>query len=120
MTGSLGLARLLVLGIGVCLFVAGLAVIAVGHGAALFTGLWLLVIGVVVMVATLIERIRYRSDAADRSGKPAGPGGGEPLGWHLEPRFLRTDEVFTDPTSGRLMRVWMDPSTGERRYVAEA
>lgn len=27
-----------------------------------------------------------------------------------------TDEVFTDPASGKPMRVWYDPETGEREY----
>ena len=31
----------------------------------------------------------------------------------------RTDEVFRDPTTRRLMRVWIDPKDGSRHYVAE-
>ena len=27
-----------------------------------------------------------------------------------------TDEVFTDPATGKQMRVWYDPATGEREY----
>lgn len=27
-----------------------------------------------------------------------------------------TDEVFIDPASGKQMRVWYDPKTGEREY----
>jgi hypothetical protein len=30
-----------------------------------------------------------------------------------------TDEKFVDPESGKLVTVWFDPSTGERRYVSE-
>lgn len=30
-----------------------------------------------------------------------------------------TDEMFVDPESGRRMRVWYDPSTGQREYRAE-
>ena len=71
------------------------------------------------MIGTLIERVRYRSEATDRSGEPHGPGGGEPAGATIEPRFRRSDEVFIDPTSSRTMRVWIDPGSGERRYVAE-
>jgi hypothetical protein len=73
----------------------------------------------VITVATLVERVRYRSDATDRAGDPAGPAGGEPLGTRLDPRFCRSDEVFVDPTSGHRMRVWLDPTSGERRYLAE-
>lgn len=28
----------------------------------------------------------------------------------------RTDEVFTDPSTGKPMRVWFNPETGEREY----
>jgi hypothetical protein len=31
----------------------------------------------------------------------------------------RTDEVFIDPDSGQKMRVWYDPSTGQRDYRPE-
>jgi hypothetical protein len=31
----------------------------------------------------------------------------------------RTDEVFRDPSSGRVMRVWYDPRDGSRHYVPE-
>lgn len=30
--------------------------------------------------------------------------------------FEPTDEVFTDPATGKSMRVWHDPATGERDY----
>jgi membrane protein implicated in regulation of membrane protease activity len=33
-----------------------------------------------------------------------------------DPRFRATDEVFRDPASGRQTRVFVDPTTGERRY----
>ncbi len=33
--------------------------------------------------------------------------------------WQRTDEVFRDPTTRRLMRVWIDPKDGSRHYVAE-
>ncbi|HEY1331022.1 MAG TPA: hypothetical protein VGH10_06040 [Actinomycetota bacterium] len=33
--------------------------------------------------------------------------------------WQRTDEVFRDPTTRRLMRVWVDPRDGSRHYVAE-
>ena len=65
-----------------------------------------------LIVGALIERMRYRSDAVDRSSHPVGPGGGEPLDSALEPRFAPTEEVFVDPTSGHRMRVFMDASHG--------
>jgi hypothetical protein len=33
--------------------------------------------------------------------------------------FRPTDELFIDPTSGARLRVYLDPTTGERRYYAE-
>ena len=105
--------------------------LAVGIGGALLFGLGLLltisgsadafpllVAGAIGIVAGVWERTRYRSLAAERGDAPPGPGGGEPPD-ALEPRFKRTDEVFVDPTTGRVMRVYLDASTGERRYRAE-
>lgn len=31
----------------------------------------------------------------------------------------RTDEVFIDPDTGQRMRVWYDPTTGQREYRPE-
>ncbi|HEY6058151.1 MAG TPA: hypothetical protein VIV06_08965 [Candidatus Limnocylindrales bacterium] len=100
------------------LFLAGLAAVAVGGAAAGFGGAWLIVAGGVLIIALAFERTRYRSEASDRRAEPTGPGGGEPPA-ALEPRFQRTGEVFVDPTSGHLMRVFVDPQTGERRYRSE-
>ena len=36
-----------------------------------------------------------------------------------EPGWVRTDEVFKDPVSDRLTRVWADPA-GQRHYVPES
>jgi hypothetical protein len=35
------------------------------------------------------------------------------------PHWLRTDEVFVDPTTRRRMRVWEDPADRSRHYVPE-
>ena len=59
-------------------------------------------------------------DAERTAGRAAGPGGGEPAGTSARAALPpRRDEVFVDPTTGVRMRVWLDPATGERRYVAE-
>ncbi|MGZ3631561.1 MAG: hypothetical protein ACXWQ6_03090 [Candidatus Limnocylindrales bacterium] len=66
------------------------------------SAIWVGVGAVVLLVAAVYEHGRYRAAlASDRS------------------RFLRTEEVFTDPTSGQRTRVWFDPSTGERDYRPE-
>jgi len=108
-------ARAVIVIVAALVALAGLAAASVGGG---FGALWLTVMGVAVVVAVLIERERYRSEAADQPFEPIGPGGGEPSG-AIEPRFRPTDELFVDPTTQHTMRVHVDPRTGERRYVAE-
>ena len=103
--------------IGTLIALAGLAVTIAGGGAG-FGGLWVTIIGVGIVLVVVLERQRYRSEEADRTFEPVGPGGGEPAG-SIEPRFRATEELFVDPTTGHRMRVHVDPRTGERRYVAE-
>jgi hypothetical protein len=67
---------------------------------------WIIIVVVVVgIVIALFGWDRYRG-----SRKSAADGGAS------QP----TNEVFTDPDTGRRMRVWYDPSTGRREYRAEA
>ncbi len=108
---------LLVLAGALALF-AGLAVMVTG-GPDGIGGIWLVLIGAVLLLAVAFERSRYRGEHAERTADIPGPGGGEPLDARLEPRFRRTDEIFEDPSSHRRMRVWQDARTGERRYRAE-
>ena len=103
--------------IGALLVLAGLGLVGLGGNIG-GSGLWITIIGAGIVVAVVIERQRYRSEEADRTFEPIGPGGGEPPGT-IEPRFRPTDELFVDPTTGHRMRVHVDPRTGERRYVAE-
>ena len=109
------LTRLLVLGLGLVLTIVGLSLVGQQSGE----GLYPLVIGLGLIVAAVIERVRYRSGEAERNAAAPGPGGGEPVGTSLDPRFRPTDERFVDPTTGVRMRVWLDPVVGERRYMAE-
>jgi len=119
MTMGLSLARLFVLVAGVVIAILGIYLIALPGGPGTVVGIYTVLGGLALIVGALIERIRYRSDATDRDGTPAGQAGGEPPGTALDARFRRTDEIFVDPTSGERMRVWLDPSDGERRYVSE-
>jgi hypothetical protein len=65
------------------------------------TVVWVIVVVVVVIgiVVAVFGWDRYRGDGK-ATGEPAQP----------------TDEVFTDPATGKTMRVWYNPSTGEREY----
>lgn len=38
-------------------------------------------------------------------------------GGAVQPHWVATDEVFRDPTSGVVMRVWVDPTDGRRHYA---
>ena len=106
--------------LGLLLMLAGLGVIVGIPGlSGSIPGLELVAIGAFLVIAVAVERQRYRSAAAERTNAAVGPGGGEPAGTPLDPRFGPTAEVFIDPTSGRRMRVVIDPANGERRYVAE-
>jgi hypothetical protein len=113
------LARVLVGTLGVLFILGGIGLAAVtGPGGSLASALFLFVPGVLMIAAVILERTRYRSLHAERTGDSYGPGGGEPGA--PEPRFRPTDERFVDPTTHVAMRVWLDPATGERRYVPEA
>ena len=118
-TGSLVI-RVILGVVGVGLLLGGLG-LAFGFGSlpeGLVGAAWLIIGGVILIVAAVIEVSRYRSQSAEQGRIPPGPGGGETT--PLEPRFQATEEVFIDPTSNLRMRVFLDPGTGERRYISEA
>ena len=108
--------RIVIAVVSTLIFFAGVALIVAG-GPSILGGVQALIIGAIGILAVTLERGRYRSEHAERVSAPAGPGGGENN--PLEARFQRTEEAFIDPTSGRHMRVFLDPQTGERRYQAE-
>ena len=106
--------RWLAFGLGALIVLGGFAAASSGGSVE---GAEAIVLGAALMIVAVLQRARYRSNSAELSHEEAGPGGGED--GLLEPRFLPTNEVFVDPTSRRLMRVFADPRTGERRYRAE-
>src|SRR5437667_377932 len=77
-------------------FIAGLIVVSAG-GPAAPDGIGPLVLGGALLIAVVLERQRYRSEAAERLEVRPGPGGGEPEA--LPARFQRTEERFVDPTT---------------------
>jgi hypothetical protein len=114
----IGAARVVLVVFGIALVFLGLVVLAEGERGSVTGSLFLIVPGLVCLVVPWFERLRYRSNDHDRANPSVGPAGGEPTG-PPEPRFQRTDEVFIDPTSGLRMRVFLDPRSGDRRYVPE-
>lgn len=112
------IARGLIGALGVLLMLGGIGLAAAtGGGGDLFAALSLFVPGVLLVAAAFLERLRYRSLSAEATGDAHGPGGGEQA--PPEPRFRPTEERFLDPTTRVPMRVYVDPATGERRYVPE-
>ena len=110
------LGRVLVGGLGVIMILGSLGVAATdATGSGLFSALFLFVPGVVMVAAVFLERTRYRSLHAERTGDGHGPGGGEAN--RPDGRLRPTEERFVDPTTNVPMQVWVDPSSGERRYV---
>ena len=97
---SLGLLRAALLIVGLAM-TAGAAALA-GIGCGLGIALRLAIPGLVLVVAALFERWRYKRLAGSRPGH----------------EWVATDERFVDPESGRLVTVYLLPATGERRYVA--
>jgi len=106
--------RVIVAAIGALVGLGGLAAVVVG---AVAPGLWAVATGAVVLIAVGLERSRYRSAHAERSSEQPGPGGGEPQ--PPGPPFRPTEERFVDPSTGRRMRVYVNPASGERRYHAD-
>ena len=69
-------------------------------------GLWALVwigIGVAVIVAIVMSFFLRRHGERDSA----------------QAHWQRTDEVFVDPSTNRLMRVWVEPGTGARHYIQD-
>jgi hypothetical protein len=114
---GVALARILLGGLGGLLLLGGILVMASPTRDPI-GALSLFVPGAILLAAVLLERTRYRSLTAERTGHAHGPGGGEP--GSPGPRFRPTDERFVDPTTGVPMRVYVDPDTGDRRYVPES
>jgi len=113
MTTSL-IVRAVVAVCSAALLVFGLQILATGGDGGWFSVL----MGAGGLVAVIFERVRYRSDAAERATRLRPDFGGLEPGPPGQP-FERTDEEFLDPTTRRRTRVYVDPKTGERRYHAE-
>lgn len=88
--------------IGACLIIlGGLAALSGGTDLPGVPAIPFLIAGVVIVVTALVEPVYGRL-----TGRPP-----------LSGEWRATDERFIDPETGRLVTVWFDPKTGERRYV---
>jgi hypothetical protein len=90
--------RLVIIGYGLLCLIGAAVLLFVVH-ATLWLVLYLAVNGIVLVSAVLLERTRYRTRVDRTQG-------------HWQP----TGERFVDPTTGRLMEVSYNPTTGERDY----
>jgi hypothetical protein len=75
-------------------------------GTALVELVILVVVVVLIVVGAVFGWERYRGGSV--AGRGAGVTGAQP-----------TAEIFIDPETGRRMRVWFDPQTGQRDYRPE-
>ena len=75
---------------------------ATGVGLGLWALIWICVGGVVV-VAIVMSFFLRRHGEQDKA----------------QAHWQRTDEVFIDPGTNRLMRVWVEPGSGVRHYIQE-
>jgi hypothetical protein len=85
--------------------VLALGALALGGGTVLTVltggGVGLMILGAVIIASVGLE---------SRYGRPGAPTDVPPHAWEL------TNEKFVDDETGRVLEVWIDPLTGERRY----
>jgi hypothetical protein len=90
----------LTIGIGIAAFVCGIVALALTNFPP---GFMFLFWSAIIVAGTVFERYRYKRIAA------AAPNG----------NWVRTAERFFDDETGKPVTVWVDPKTGERKYVAD-
>lgn len=87
---------------GAVLILAGIGGLLLGSARAPASpGIPALILGIVVVVTAVAEPVYGKL-----TGRPP-----------LSGRWRPTGEKFIDPATGKLVEVWSDPTTGERRYV---
>ncbi len=92
--------RSAVIGFGV--FLLGCGVLAMIHGG--FPSAWACLIwGALIAGGVVFERVHYKKLETTQ------PGG----------NWVRTSERFIDDETGAPVTVWLDPQTGERKYVQD-
>jgi len=90
--------RRVIIGYGLLYLIGAVVLLFIVH-TTLWLVLYLAVNGFILVSAVLLERKGYRPRVDQTQG-------------HWQP----TGERFVDPTTGRLMEVFYNPTTGERDY----
>jgi hypothetical protein len=96
----MGTVHSLTLAIGAIAFLCGVLALALVHFPAGFVFLFW---GIVLVVGVVFERYRY---------KPV-------IGEAPQGNWVRTSERFFNDETGKPVTVWIDPETGERKYVQD-
>jgi hypothetical protein len=86
------------------LIAAAVAILALLAGVSTFG-----TVGVFVIVVVALLALTTLAGAAGRRARR--------MRERPDPRFVPTEEIFRDPAGGQLVRVHVDPATGERRYL---
>ena len=96
--------RGIVIGFGaLCILGGAIALLAPGAAEAGGAGWGALVLGLVLVLGTVLEQVRYKPVEKTQPGP----------GWE------RTSERFIDEESGKMVTVYVRPETGERMYVED-
>jgi uncharacterized membrane protein HdeD (DUF308 family) len=92
--------RAILIAVGVVALLCGLIALATGaFPPAAIIGVW----GVLLLIGTVFERVAYKQTHTEAPG----------AGW------VRTAERFVDDATGQNITVYIEPKSGERRYVQE-
>ncbi|MBV8978619.1 MAG: hypothetical protein JO261_00050 [Alphaproteobacteria bacterium] len=89
--------RSILIAVGALFALGGAALLIAGN----LGGIPPLAMGALLLLGTVWERVRYKPIESTSPGS----------GW------VPTDERFVDE-AGRTVQVWVEPKSGERRYVA--
>ncbi len=92
--------RTVLIALAIVAVVGAIGLLISGVGASATVIGWVIVEGIILLLALLFERGRYQPETSSGPWEP-------------------TDERFQDPTTGRWVRVEYNPRTGERRYVED-
>jgi len=90
--------RSLVIVIGALCFIGGLIALLLGLCPPAFVFVFW---GAILLLGTVYERVRYKPIEKVTPG----------AGW------TRTDERFIDDETGQPVTIWLDPASGERKYI---
>lgn len=93
--------RRALMGVAVIALLVAIGLFATGQASVVAVAIWVAIEAVVLLLALLFERGRYRPNVSN------GP-------------WVPTAERFQDPSTGTWILVEFNPRTGDRRYVQDS